>query len=104
MKVTPEEEAQLLRLALAQGVTVPRLLVESALAAEVGETVTERRTLAVELFRCIRLLAAISNNVNQIARATNATGEAQAETAAALLAVRRTAERVKATLEAMDPA
>ena len=33
VKVTPEEEGMLLRLAEAQHVTIPRLLVESALAA-----------------------------------------------------------------------
>lgn len=94
VKTSAEEEGVLLRLALAQNVSIPRLLIESAVAAEAGETLTERRNTITELFRMHRLLAAISNNVNQIARATNATGEWQAETAATLAAVRSLAERI----------
>ncbi|WP_459348608.1 ParA family protein [Arthrobacter halodurans] len=67
LKVSPEEEALLLRAALAQGVTIPRLLVESALTADRSETATERKQLAAEIFKAIRLLAAVSNNVNKIA-------------------------------------
>lgn len=101
VKVTEVEETQLAAKAAEQGVTVPRLLVEAALAGG-GETATQRREVAAELFATYRLLAAISNNINQIAKATNATGEAQTETSATLAAVRRTALRVDAVLEAMD--
>ncbi len=100
VKVTEAEEAQLKARAAEQGITVPRLLVEAALAGG-GETATQRREVAAQLFATYRLLAAISNNVNQIARATNATGDAQPETAATLEAVRRTALRVDAALEGM---
>lgn len=102
VKVTPEEEGVLQRLALAQGVTVPRLLVETTLAAEtssVTETPTDRRNAMAELFALHRLLAAISNNVNQMARATNATGEVAAEMGATLQAARRTAERIDAVID-----
>lgn len=99
VKVSPEEEGALLRLAKAQRVTVPRLLVESALAAESAETPTERRQLLAELFRVHRLLASLSNNVNQMARATNATGEVQDDMRATLAAVRRTAERIDDTTD-----
>jgi len=91
----------LLRLAEAQHVTVPRLLVESALAAASSETPTERRDAIAELFRLHRLLAAISNNVNQMAKVTNATGEVQDELAATLRAVRRTAERIDAAIDGL---
>ena len=100
--MTPEEEAVLLRLALAQGVTVPRLLVESALAAETGETSTERRNAIAELFRVHRLLAAISNNVNQMAKATNATGEVQDDLVETLRAVRRTAGRIDEGIDGLS--
>lgn len=103
VKVTPEEEGQLLRLAAAQHVTIPRLLVESALAAEAGETVTERRALMTELFSVYRLLGAVSNNVNQIAKATNATGEWQRETAATLAKVRQIAERIDVAIDGLIP-
>jgi len=102
VKVTPEEEGTLARLALAQRVTIPRLLVESALSAQTSETPTERRNALAELFAVHRLLAAISNNVNQIARATNATGEMGEDLAATLRAVRRTAERIDATVDALS--
>jgi len=93
VKVTPEEEAMLLRRAEAQRVSIPRLLVESALAPQ-GETPTQRRELLAEMFAVNRLLGNLANNVNQIAKATNATGEWQAETAATLAAVRRTSARI----------
>lgn len=72
--VTPEEEARLVRLAESARVTVPRLLIEAALAvgAGGGETPTQRRDAMAELFAVRRLLAAVSNNVNQIARHANA--------------------------------
>lgn len=101
VKVTPEEEGVLLRLAEAQRVTIPRLLVESALAAETSETPTERRNAMAELFAAHRLLAAVSNNVNQMARATNATGEVQAEMVETLRAVRRVAERIDDAIDGL---
>lgn len=101
VKVTPEEEGVLLRLAEAQHVTVPRLLVESALATETAETPTERRNAMAELFATHRLLAAVSNNVNQMARATNATGEVQAEMVETLRAVRRLAERIDDAIDGL---
>lgn len=102
VKVTPAEEGMLLRLAEAQHVTVPRLLVESALAAASSETPTERRDAIAELFRLHRLLAAISNNVNQMAKATNATGQVQDELEATLAAVRRTAERIDDAIDGLS--
>lgn len=92
--VSPEEEGALVRLAHEQNVTVPRLLVEAALSLDQRETPTERKQAMVELFGLHRLLAAISNNVNQIARATNTSGEVQDEMRATLDAVRRAAVRI----------
>lgn len=79
VKVSPEEEAGLLLRANAQSVTIPRLLVESALAERAGEAATERREQLAELFRLHRMLAALGNNLNQIARAANADGTVPAE-------------------------
>lgn len=92
----------LLRLAEAQHVTIPRLLVESALASETSETPTERKRAMAELFGMYRLLAALSNNVNQIARATNATGELRAELRATLAKVRETAGRIDQAIDEMS--
>ena len=102
VKVTPEEEGMLLRIAEAQHVTIPRLLVESALASEAPETSTERKQAMAELFTLHRLLASISNNVNQMARATNATGTRPPELEATLAAVRRTAERIDDAIDGLS--
>ena len=104
VKVSPEEEAALLVRANAQGVTIPRLLVESALAERAGETATERREQLAELFRLHRMLAALGNNLNQIARAANADGtipvDLRAELVHTMTAVRASAERVDGFIEA----
>lgn len=100
--VTPEEGGELARIAAAQHVTVPRLMVEAALSSERGETPTERRQAMAEMFAAHRLLAAISNNVNQMAKATNATGELPAELTATLAAVRRVAERLDEAIDGLS--
>lgn len=102
VKVSAEEEGSLARLAAAQHVTIPRLLVESAIASEhAGETPTERRNAIAELFALHRLLAAVSNNVNQIARATNATGEVQEDMRWTLAKVRETAVRIDKAIDGL---
>ncbi len=69
VRVSAEEEAQLMALAERHRVTVARLLVESALA-QAGETPSERRNQFVQLAR----LGGVANNIIQIARRANATG------------------------------
>lgn len=101
VKVSAEEEARLVLLAGQHRVSVPRLLVEAALA-EAGETPTERREAIASLFRVHRLLGSIANNVNQMAKATNATGEVQADLRATLDAVRRTAGRVDDAVDGLS--
>ena len=98
--VTPEEEAVLTQLALAQGVTVPRLLVEAATSPR-GESLTERRAVIAELFAVRRLLAAVSNNVNQLAKHANSGDYFPADATATLAAVRRLARRVDAAVDAV---
>lgn len=107
VRVTPEEEGQLLALALRYRVSVPKLLIDSALAggaANAAANASVRDELLTELFKAYRALAGIANNVNQIARATNATGEAQAEMSATLAAVRRTAERIDGLIDQLAEA
>jgi hypothetical protein len=58
------------------GVSVPRLLVESALSGV--ETPAERRAWIAEVFELRRLLATIANNINQLARTANISGEVAA--------------------------
>ena len=70
VRVSAEEEAALVVRAAANGVSVPRLLVEAALADAHG--VVDRRGDLLELFSVARTLGALGNNLNQIAKATNA--------------------------------
>ncbi len=93
VSVSAEEEALLLQRALEANVTIPRLLVEAALA-EHGETSTDRRRLAAEFFHTRRLLASLANNVNQIARATNAGERPGDELHHALRAVREVSAKL----------
>lgn len=99
--VTPEEEARLVQRAEEQRVTVPRLLVESALSPQ-GETPTQRRDMLAELFAIRRLLAAVSNNVNQIARRANADEEFPADAAGALVGVRRVVDRIDEAIDGLS--
>ena len=97
VRVTPEEEARLLALALKYHVSVPKLLVDSALAGGAGAAATRslaRDEILIELFGAHRLLAGVANNVNQIAKATNATGEVQEATTVTLAKVREVAMRI----------
>lgn len=98
VKVTPEEEARLLMLAEAQGVSVARLLVESALSGA-SETPTQRREIITELFALHRLVSNIANNVNQLARVANTTSEILPETVHYLREGRRLVRRIDAVLE-----
>jgi len=101
VRVSPEEEGRLVQLAEAQRASIPRLLVESALVTA-AETPSQRRNAMEELFALHRLLATISNNVNQIARATNATGEVQDEMVVTLRKVRQVAERIDDAIDGLS--
>jgi hypothetical protein len=70
VKANKEEQTQLEARALVRGVTVPRLMVESALNLHI-ETDTDRKEAIAELFALRRLLANVANNVNQMAKYAN---------------------------------
>jgi Bacterial mobilisation protein (MobC) len=71
--LTGAEREQLRARAAELGVSVPRLMVESALSGM--ETPTERKRMIAELFETRRLLATVANNVNQLARSANISGQ-----------------------------
>jgi hypothetical protein len=73
VKLSEAEREQLRERAAELGVSVPRLLVESALSGV--ETSTDRRAMIAELFEVRRLLATVANNVNQLAKVANTSGE-----------------------------
>ena len=56
------------------------------------------------MFSTHRLLATIANNVNQMAKATNATGDVQAEMVATLRKVREVADRIDAFVDELSGA
>ena len=80
VKLTPTEHEQLRERAAALGVSVPRLMVESALSGV--ETPAERRQMIADLFEARRLLATVANNVNQLAKLANTSGEVGSRAAA----------------------
>jgi len=75
--LTEVEREQLRARASELGVSVPRLMVESALSGV--ETPTDRKQQIAELFEVRRLLATVANNVNQLARSANISGQVDAE-------------------------
>lgn len=101
VRVSEAEERQLQQLAAEQEVTVPRLLVESALAA-VGETPSQRRAAMSELFAIRRQLAGVTTNVNQIARAVNTDGRLPVGSAAALARIEEVVGRIDLAIEGLS--
>lgn len=81
VKLSDAEREQLRERADQLGVSVPRLLVESALAEPDGgwvavrEQAVQRRQLLVELNELRYLVATIANNVNQLAKTANTSGD-----------------------------
>ncbi|MFK0085431.1 plasmid mobilization relaxosome protein MobC [Glutamicibacter sp. NPDC090743] len=108
VKLTVDQNLALQVMADEIGVSVPRLLVESTLSQLRGETAAERHELITSLFLLQRGLAAAGNNINQIARAANATGEIQGDLNASLSHLRATVTRIDVVLESLkiagDPA
>ena len=85
-------------LAEAQRVTVPRLLIEAALAGG-GETPTQRRHAMVALFGLRRSLAGLATNVNQLAAHANAMQRFPREADDVLPEIRRAVARIDAAID-----
>ena len=99
VRVSESEEAQLVVAASRQGVTVPRLLVVCALERSDEITSADKRELLVELFTIHRLLGNMANNINQIARAVNSTGDLPEQTGAVMTALWSTMQRVNREID-----
>ena len=96
--VTPDEDAQLRARAVVADVTVPRFLFESALNANI-ETNTDRKKAIAELFTLTRLMANVSNNVNQLARYANTEGRFPADAGAVVAEYRVLAGKVENVID-----
>lgn len=75
IKLSDEEYAEVLQLADIADVRPPRLFREALFAEEIPVSPEEFRELVHELFRTQSALRALGNNLNQIAKAVNSTGE-----------------------------
>jgi len=104
VKVTVEEEAVLVRLAEAAGVSVPRLLVEAATSLGSESTPTQRREAIVELLGVSRVLAGVATNLNQLARSVNSGAEFPAQAAVVRERIRELIPRLtRAAEDLSDP-
>ena len=95
------ERAQLKVLEERTGRSPSAILVSAALYAENSESLAERRAMAVEVIAARRYLAALSNNVNQLARHANATDEFPEASRTVLARVRAVADRLNTMLDSM---
>ncbi|MEW1920769.1 plasmid mobilization protein [Pseudarthrobacter oxydans] len=100
VKVSPEEEAQLLALAEKHRVTIPRLLIEAALNED-SESPSERRDQFMQLSNLQRLIGSVANNINQIARHANSTGEVPPDATPAIAHARSVIIRIDRMLADM---
>jgi hypothetical protein len=96
--VTADEDAHLRDRAVKADVTVPRFLFESAMNANI-ETNTGRKKAIAELFRLTRLMATVSNNVNQLARYANTEGQFPDEASAVVDQYRALAAKVEVQID-----
>lgn len=95
------ERAQLKVLEERTGRSPSEILVSAALYAENSESLAERRAMAVEFIAARRYLAALSNNVNQLARHANAKDEFPEAARTVLTRVRAVADRINTMLDSM---
>jgi hypothetical protein len=79
------------------GMTVPRLLFESALRSEIT-TSTRRAEAIAEIFAVRRLMANVANNVNQVAKFANSESVFPAEAEALVAEYRGLVPRMSSAL------
>ncbi|WP_216898411.1 plasmid mobilization relaxosome protein MobC [Nocardia alni] len=104
VKVTAEQELELVARAHRAKVSVSRLLVEAALS-EAGREVGAARDIADRLMGIERLLANVANNVNQMAATANSGGGIDHRQLAANMALlRRMRERLDTVLDGWSAA
>lgn len=96
-----QEMATVRAMAAVQGISPQRLYVRALTTGDV-EAAARLARIRDELTATRRLLAAVSNNVNQIAVAANVTGTVADELEVTLRAVRRVTGRVEGVVRAVE--
>lgn len=105
VKATDEEKQLLADKAAQFKVSVPKLLIDSALAGgadAAAQNESVRHALVTELFGLHRLLAGVANNVNQMTKVLHSTGDLPPQAGEVLVAARRVAERIDASLDGLS--
>jgi hypothetical protein len=101
VKVSAVEKRKIEQRAEEAGITPARLMREAVLVEQPPISSEEIRELMHLLFRSQSALVAVGHNLNQITRATNATGEPPAELAHTLTFVRRYAADIRKAIDAI---
>lgn len=101
VRVTPEERAEVERLAGERGMTPPELLLSAALTESIegADQVAERRLVAAELMAVQRIIGRTADNMNQIAKKANTVHEVPSDFASAVAEARSVWFRCEQVLE-----
>lgn len=95
-----EAENRVLRAAAARaGMSVQRLMIESVLRRESAEDMATRNETTDTLMGLLRALASVGVNVNQMAKATNASGELPENLDATIDWLRSTLRRIDSAVD-----
>ena len=103
VSMSESERAQLMLLEQQTGLSPSALMVEAVFGSADPVAVQLRRNQLAELIQMRHQMATIANNVNQIARHANSTGEVLPETVATLQEARRFGADVLAKIEELIP-
>lgn len=97
------ERAQLLQLEAQTGLSPSAILVDAALGSGDPAVLTVKKQEVVTLLAIRRLIATAANNMNQIARHANATGEVKDYAAAAMQETRQLMRQIEAKMYELKP-
>ena len=103
VSMSEKERAQLMVLEQQTGLSPSALMVQALFGSADPVAVQLRKQQLSELLAMRRLMATIANNVNQIARHANSTGEVLPETTETLREARRLSDEVLAKIEELIP-
>lgn len=103
VSMSEHERVRLMQLEAETGLSPSAILVDSALGTGDPASLMVRKRELAELLELRRLVATIANNVNQIARHANATGELAEETAATVGEARVVGQQILKLVQEMTP-